>query len=113
MHARADVQMSFVDAEVLLMYFLGGGGETCQTQTQLKVKIIFFFQFLHEWDAVSASWDSHKVSFSEEPETNTEYKHFWQQSFKNNQWPPNIHWNKTDLKNDNKYYNNNTFLRWW
>lgn len=26
MHVRVDVQMSFVDAEVLLMYFLGRGG---------------------------------------------------------------------------------------
>lgn len=25
MHVRVDVQMSFVDVEVLLMYFLGGG----------------------------------------------------------------------------------------
>ena len=36
MHARADVQMSFVDAEVLLMYFLGGGGKHARRKHNWK-----------------------------------------------------------------------------
>lgn len=40
MHVRVDVQMSCVDAEVLLMYGLGRG-EACPTQTQLKERSLF------------------------------------------------------------------------
>lgn len=33
MHVKVDVQMSFVDGEVLLMYFLGKGGGVVMSDT--------------------------------------------------------------------------------